>query len=387
MTSMTNSLQTLLEPITPRQFLADYRGKRHVYIPGPPDKFAHISSWEEINRLLNMSDLWSSELIALAHDGPIIPPDRYCTDDWDRDGFRIKRPDPSLVMECIREGATLVLNLTESLTPPLTAVATSLQMTYGCPVKCNIYCSWQKQQGFRSHFDHTDVFVLHIAGRKMWNIYEGSFEQPMSGTEFAFARFSEEFHDKAKGQLTEKVEMTPGDLLYIPRGQYHDALAESEASLHLTFGIVHATALDMLTLLQSFLQADSAFRAPLPHFDNVALHEAHLDRLVDHICEVLGRAETAEYLREHLRGATFADCLPSYGLPDRDSVALFRTLNDAAGVCDTLQGDEADVAAWILQRESFVADSLSNSFEHISMDRLTAIVQTLIEKRLIEPRP
>jgi hypothetical protein len=31
------------------------------------------------------------------------------------------------------------------------------------------------------------------------------------------------------------------DFLYLPRGQYHDALTGSQASLHVTFGVAPAT--------------------------------------------------------------------------------------------------------------------------------------------------
>ena len=387
MTTQKMSVEKLIDPLPVAAFEADYRGKQHVYIPGPAEKFADVCSWDEINRLLDMSGLWSNELIALAHDGGVMAAEQYCTDAVDRDGYVVKRPDPAQVTKHIQDGATLVLNLTESLTPPIADVATCLQMLYGCPLKCNIYCSWQAEQGFTSHFDHTDVFVLHIDGRKSWNLYEGRFDQPMSGTEFAFARFSEDFHDNEKGRVLEEIEMTPGDLLYIPRGQYHDALAASEASLHLTFGVVHPTKIEMLMLLQNALREDPDFRTPLPHFDDESRHDEHVGFLVDRICEVLERPSTAAYLRDYLRGASFADCLPSYGLPDRDDLAVFRVRRDGADARDGLSGDEAAVADWVARREYFTADDLAESFGDHDTDRLSAIVQRLMAVGLIELRP
>ena len=46
--------------------------------------------------------------------------------------------------------------------------------------------------------------------------------------------------------------MKPGDILYLPRGQYHDALTGDRASLHVTFGVAPATGLALFKLLEPF---------------------------------------------------------------------------------------------------------------------------------------
>ena len=88
-----------------------------------------------------------------------------------------------------------------------------------------------------------------------------------------------------------------------------------------------------------------------------------------------------------LRGARFADCLPSYGLPDRDDLAVFRVRRDGADARDGLSGTEAAVADWIVRREYFTADDLAESFGDHDTDRLSAIVQRLMSIGLIELRP
>lgn len=387
MTPDSMSLQRLIDPLPLEEFLRDYKGKRHIHIPGAADKFADIFSWDTANRLLDTPALWTGNLVSLAKEGPLIPQDQYCLPDVDADGYAVMRPDPAKVQKFIAEGATLVLNVTESLTAPLADVASCLQMSYGMPIKCNIYCSWERQKGFRSHFDHTDVFVLHMDGRKHWNLYEGFFDQPMSGTEFQFAHYPPEFHEETKGRVLEEPELTPGDLLYIPRGQYHDALALSEASLHLTFGVIHATGIDLMTVLRSHLREEPEFRAPLPHFDDPDAHEAHLRALVDGIADTLGRDTTIDFICSHLRGTAYMECLPHFGLPDRDGVAVFRVRRANAGVRSALAGEAAEVADWALTRDYFVADSLAEAFADWDTEKLLAILQELADKGLIEQRP
>jgi hypothetical protein len=55
--------------------------------------------------------------------------------------------------------------------------------------------------------------------------------------------------------------MRPGDVLYLPRGWYHDAVATDGASLHVTFSITPLTGRAFFRLLETLAMADPAFRA------------------------------------------------------------------------------------------------------------------------------
>jgi bifunctional lysine-specific demethylase and histidyl-hydroxylase NO66 len=61
-----------------------------------------------------------------------------------------------------------------------------------------------------------------------------------------------------------EVRMRPGDLLYIPRGFYHDAVAFSEASLHVTFSVARHTGRVLFRLLEELAMQRPEFRAYLP---------------------------------------------------------------------------------------------------------------------------
>jgi ribosomal protein L16 Arg81 hydroxylase len=58
--------------------------------------------------------------------------------------------------------------------------------------------------------------------------------------------------------------MQPGDLLYIPRGRYHDALASENGALHIAFGVTMPKALDLLGIIWEAAVQDPALRADLP---------------------------------------------------------------------------------------------------------------------------
>jgi ribosomal protein L16 Arg81 hydroxylase len=62
-------------------------------------------------------------------------------------------------------------------------------------------------------------------------------------------------------------DLKPGDILYLPRGQYHDALATGAASVHLAVGATEPIGIDLLSLLFEDAVGDPAFRRRLPAAD------------------------------------------------------------------------------------------------------------------------
>ena len=64
-----------------------------------------------------------------------------------------------------------------------------------------------------------------------------------------FKTLGREHHEKAKGAKLMDVHMEPGDLLYLPRGQYHDALADEGGTMHIAFGITYPIGMDVMTFL------------------------------------------------------------------------------------------------------------------------------------------
>ncbi len=384
MTARDLTFQSLLDPVSRNSFESAYRDRRHLHVPGSERKFADIFSWDAFNALLDRSTLWSGQTMSLAVNGPTLPPEDYCIPVTGRDGHPAMQPDRAKVMRQIRAGATLVLNLTESLTPELAHVAGMLQVVYGCPLKCNIYCSWQEQKGFQAHFDHTDVFVLHIAGRKHWNLYEGRFEQPVSSTEFAFTALPKDFHDEKKGAIAEELELTPGDLLYIPKGQYHDALATSEATLHLTFGVIQPNGVDLLGMIGRSLAEDPMFRAPLPHFDDTAAHDAHVTKLVGRVAEIVGMPTTRDYMRNYQQGTATMECLPVFDLPSPQAIDLYWVRG--AAPTSGLSEEDREVADWVAGREYFTTADLTRAFGLWDGLRLAQVVDRLVAAGMVERR-
>jgi ribosomal protein L16 Arg81 hydroxylase len=272
------SFADFLAPVTVEQFRRDYLDRAPLHIPGAADKFADVMSWDGLNRLLDMTAIWSSRSLNVALDSRVVPAEQYCRPGWTRAGRTVLVPDAGKVQGLLRHGASLVLNDIDTLTPALRALSDFIQTALGARVQINLYCSWRERQAFPSHFDTHDVLAVHIAGEKRWNIYRGRADQPVDHP--TWKALGQPHHEQAKGAALMSVDLRPVDVLYLPRGQYHDALATGDTAIHLSIGVNEPIGLDVVTLLfEDAVAGDATFRRRLPGADDARAVDRHLETL------------------------------------------------------------------------------------------------------------
>ena len=265
---MIRTLADLLAPMTPEQFFAEYHDKQPLHLQGGAAKFASVLSWRQINRLLDQTHIWSSQSLKLVMDGNAVPPEQYCSRATSRDNAQTLQPEARMVSQWVARGASIVMNDVDSLTPGLAAVSDALEEAGLGKAQANVYISWQSHKAFPSHFDTHDVWAVQVEGEKTWNIWEGRADWPIPHP--VFRSLGQAHHDQAKGKLRGKVTLKPGDLLYLPRGWYHDALAEAPASVHIAYGVHAPMGMDLLNMLVERVLYETEFRKPLPRQDGTA---------------------------------------------------------------------------------------------------------------------
>tara|TARA_R110000868_G_scaffold38884_2_gene135744 strand:+ start:47 stop:1252 length:1206 start_codon:yes stop_codon:yes gene_type:complete len=378
-TKTSITFRDLIAPMTPETFFADYFGRRAVHIPGDADKIRRLFDWSSFNRLVNMSTVWNAQTMKMALDGRNLAPDEFCSMGTLREGGRAMVPDWPRVGGLLEDGASLVLDLMEMLDPGSAAIATALQMATASRVTCNAYYSRHQRPAFKSHFDTMEVFAVHIEGEKTWQLYEGRFEEPIEADGYRYASFDEAYHADARGALAEEVTLTPGDILYIPRGQYHDALAASEACLHLSFGTVRPTGLDFLRTVSRAATADPLFRREMPTVDEPEAYRERVRDLAGRLLTMLDNPEVANGLLEEQRRRLF-DMIPGFDLPQPEFAGFFRV--QSAGVKlarrrqdwqvktpqtrDTLAPATAELAQWVLDRDVVTRADLEEGLPALS---------------------
>jgi ribosomal protein L16 Arg81 hydroxylase len=259
---MTTLLDSLLAPLDAETFFRDYFGKQHLHVKGTPERTAAIMTLGGLNSLMSMTSVWSPQTMKLFVDRNPVPVPDYCARAlaMGGDGTAL-RPDPDKVQDWIGKGASVILNDIDALAPGVRQYANELQEATGGRSQANLYFSMSQRQAFGPHCDVHEVFAVHCNGEKVWNIYENREDTPVNHPSF---QFGDEERARRAGKIAEQVRMQPGDLLYIPRGRYHDALASQNGALHIAFGVTMPKALDLLGIIWEAAVQDPELRADLP---------------------------------------------------------------------------------------------------------------------------
>ncbi|WP_422136746.1 JmjC domain-containing protein [Endozoicomonas sp. ALD040] len=102
--------------------------------------------------------------------------------------------------------------------------------SFFCKSNCNMYITPPNTQGLKAHYDTQDVIVLQIKGCKKWFFEKESTLYPMDND-------YDDQHVEDIIELHSEV-LTPGSILYLPRGCVHKALNEGDnTSIHLTISL------------------------------------------------------------------------------------------------------------------------------------------------------
>jgi ribosomal protein L16 Arg81 hydroxylase len=396
---MIADLAALLAPVTPGQFFTEYYDRQPLHVRGDAAKFAQVLSWRQINRLLDMTHVWTGTSLKLVMDSQAIPPEQFCTRTMGRDGLQVLQPDARLVQQWIAKGASVVMNDVDSLTPGLASVSNALEAAGLGKAQANVYISWQSHKAFRTHYDTHDVWAVQVEGEKDWNIWEGRAEWPIPHP--VFKGQPQAHHDQARGKLRGVVKMKPGDLLYLPRGWYHDALAEAPASVHVAYGVHAPLGMDLLNILVERVLYDAEFRKPLPRQDGSAPARFALTQraglLGGRLAELCKDPKVMEVLAQFVANYRYSrggyDILAARGIATAGGSAAgdaaaegaaFRVVASGAKpvrrgaewVLKTATGalplspPEAEAAAWLLARPDVTAPELAKAHPAVEADAL-----------------
>lgn len=352
------TLDELLHPITRDRFDADYNDRKPLHIPAEAGAAKRsLLDWARFNALLDQSSIWTAQSLKLVFNGQPIPSEQYCTTTRSQSGASL-RPSPAKVQTLLAMGASVIAGDVQDLTPELRALSHRLAREFAGLVGANIYCSFGGVQAFDTHFDLHHVFAVQVEGEKTWRLYENRAEAPVSfPADDADAR---RWFAETRGKLMTEIRMRPGDVLYLPRGWYHDAITTEGASLHVTFSVAPLYGRILFQLLESAAMQDPAFRQWLaPGTDGERLGEqlADLGRRLADLSALPAFRDEVLMAQERLvpRGG-------AYALPARASLTLYRP----TGLTPTGVDGPAQVAIdWATGQPQFALEDVIAQFDFV----------------------
>lgn len=291
------SLINILKPYSIEEFLKNNWTSKAVFISGEGyRKFENLFSWEKLTYLLNFHELKYPDL-RLAIDEKVLD----------------ENENANLIKWC-QEGATLIINGVHKLIPEITSFASEVKYELGYGVQVNAYSSWSGRQGFSSHYDTHEVFILQVDGTKQWHVFRDTIKYPLP--EQKSASFP-----PPEGEPYLSCMLNPGDVLYIPRGHWHYAIALDRPSLHLTLGVHCKTGIDFLEWVVTQLREKEEWRRSLPLRTEAASINNPIDTLIQALNQYLGSRSISEEYNSYLD--SLGKPIDRYSLPYQAGFNIF----------------------------------------------------------------
>jgi ribosomal protein L16 Arg81 hydroxylase len=247
-------LAQLLDPVDLATFKRDYwESKPLVSCTNEASRFEEVLSLSAVDDILCHSSLRSDD-VRIARNGEATPVREL----FDADTNASEGGLEALYQE-YRKGSSIVLLFLHERWSPVKTLCQSLSSELSSRVQANVYLTPPGAQALDTHYDTHDVLVLQIHGKKQWRLFEPTLPLPLS-----HQRYSVE-ENMSLGAPKMEVTLSPGDLMYLPRGYPHDAVSVDVASLHLTVGVIPVTwASVILRAVQKVIDENSMLRRSLP---------------------------------------------------------------------------------------------------------------------------
>jgi lysine-specific demethylase/histidyl-hydroxylase NO66 len=221
------SFSDIIAPLSRDDFVARYWEKRHLFLHRhDPTYYGAMFSLADVDRWIVAAQSNPADLLLIVtprQSGHLV------------ERKRLRDVTMTQLYGAFQSGSTLVLEGIEKSWPPVAQLATTVGEAFSARVTVNMYMTPANTQGVPVHPDVEDVLILQMDGRKEWFIYEKTSE--ICRDTLTYLR---ELRKPVPGRmeeppLLERATLDKGDLLYIPRGLPHKAVATvGGPSLHLT---------------------------------------------------------------------------------------------------------------------------------------------------------
>lgn len=295
-----DSFERLVHPQTTEEFFTEqYLDRRPKLFHGPTTRYSSLFRWEDLTALMRSGHLNPAQL-RLAVNGRTIDINSVMRGPFAlgpkrlRPERQVNQIDERSLMGFLRNGATLIINAIGSFHPELNDLIANIGRDLAATATANLYVSWRNTRGFITHWDGHDVFALQLQGQKIWSIFGEGRHAPMD--------WDVESNLVPPGKPLWKGLVRQGDLLYIPRGWFHNAEVpeecDGEGSVHITFQLQQFTGHDVLSWWSSKLAALSErYRCEVPLYTDAATTEEYFVKLKQMLTTNLNETDFQDFVR------------------------------------------------------------------------------------------
>lgn len=161
--------------------------------------------------------------------GEIIPKEAYVESFNDVGRIR-HRFNKTAVYQYLQDGATMVYNRIDN-EPFVDTIAKQVAQFAQAQTVVSGYLAFGSSSSYRNHWDTRDVFAVQLIGKKHWTISAPNFDMPLY-----MQQAKDMPHITPSKTVDMEVILEAGDILYIPRGWWHNPMPMNCETFHLAIG-------------------------------------------------------------------------------------------------------------------------------------------------------
>jgi Cupin superfamily protein len=235
----------------------------------------------------------------------------------------------------------------------------------GVQTQVNAYLSFSKGGAFKPHWDPHDVLAVQVYGRKRWRFWKPIVPHPVEMCDIVPI--------EASASPDQEIDLAPGDVIFVPRGELHVAALSSECSVHVTIDLRSETGIDFLNDIKKTAVQDPLLRMNLPRQAGDEQSNAHEAALKRRLHQLIDDASMSQFLQlRDLSRSPAVQTAASGALPQMDHV-LRLTLRRRVPLPDIASGNGPQSVVIGVRRDgSLCRRSMSYGGFSITIQRLRA---------------
>jgi hypothetical protein len=224
-------------------------------------------------------------IVRSMRDGAFVPRQMYTSNEG-------KRLNASALHELLAQGVSIVVDGDHRSIPHIRQLAAAIEREMGIRTQVNAYMSFSKGAAFKPHWDGHDVLNLQVHGSKHWRVWKADLLHPLESRMFNRLKTT-----RAEGPPDQEIDLAPGDVLFIPRGEPHSAAVSVGSSVHLTIGLCTRTGIDFFDRIRDAAVDDPLLRMDLPRHSSAEQSHAHDVALKQAIRRLIDAASISQFLK------------------------------------------------------------------------------------------
>jgi ribosomal protein L16 Arg81 hydroxylase len=252
MQSVPVTLEELVAPLPEADFLSLLRSRELTLLRGTaPDRHKTLLNWDQLIGMIDRGEHPKSLVeFKLARESVMVPPEQWLV----RVG-NANKVDPGKIKKFIDDGFSLIITPIDGHVPALAALRDNIRARVSEQIKVGVIVTAGKGGAFKLHYDPEDLIILQVEGSKRWRIYGPPVKNPVVG-----AASPEPPPETAP--IFDEV-LKPGDILFMPGGNWHHCENGPGRSLHLGIFFTPPTAWHAVKKLTAQLIVEEDFVKPI----------------------------------------------------------------------------------------------------------------------------